>query len=462
LAYVIYTSGSTGKAKGMGIEHRNTVNFLEWARAVFREEELKRVLFSTSLNFDLAVYESLTPLTVGSTVRIVENALELAEGGGEGVTLMNTVPSAMKVLVEGNHIPSSVRVVNLAGEVLKRDLVEDIFAETAAEKVCNLYGPTETTTYSTWREMKREEGFAGDIGRGVGNTRVYILNQEMDAVPVGVIGEICIAGAGVGRGYENRGDLTAERFVPDPYCMDKQGCEAGQRMYRTGDLGRWSCEGQIELIGRNDYQVKVRGYRIELGEIEARLEECEGVKEAVVAARESGTGDKRLVAYYTEMEGAAGDKAGAEEMRRHLASRLPEYMVPGVYVRLEHLPLTANGKLDRKALPTPEDDGQILSGYQAPEGEIETEMAAIWAEVLKLERVGRHDNFFSLGGHSLLAARLIGRMRKSGLNVDVRNLFKTPTVAELTAAASYRIPLNRIAEATEPQESSSKEIQLRI
>ena len=396
LAYVIYTSGSTGTPKGVGIEHRNVVSFISWAQQAFAKEDLEITLFSTSLNFDLAVYELFVPLTVGGRVRMVTDALDL-ESRPEEVTLINTVPSAMAELVKTSNVPTTVRVVNLAGEPLKRRVVEEIFEKAEAERVCNLYGPSETTTYSTWVSMKREEGFAAHIGRPIANTRVYILNNDLEPAPVGVTGEIYIGGAGVARGYLNRADQTAERFLRDPYAE-----QAGARMYQTGDLGKWRADGQLELVGRNDFQVKIRGFRIELGEIEAKLEAHAGVGEAVVIARDEGEDGKRLVAYYT------GEEIGTDELRGHLSSRLPQYMVPSVYVHLDVLPLTPNGKLNRKALPAPEWQAREYRSPRTPQEKI---LCDLFAEVLGLERVGIDDNFFELGGHSLLAIRLISRVR---------------------------------------------------
>ena len=271
------------------------------------------------------------------------------------------------------------------------------------------------------------------IGRPIANTQIYILDAHGEPVPMGVSGELYIGGAGVARGYLNRPDLTAERFLKDPFVSDP-----AARMYRTGDLGRYLADGNIEFLGRNDFQVKIRGFRIELGEIEARLMEHPAVREAVVIAREDTPGDKRLAAYYTSTE--QQDAFGAEHLRSHLSSVLPEYMVPAAYVRLEQLPLTANGKLDRRALPAPEADAYSTRGYEPPEGEVETRMAEVWAEVLKLDRVGRHDNFFELGGHSLLAVTLIERMRRSGFRVDVRSLFATATLADLAATVDVDAP----------------------
>ncbi|HSU17578.1 non-ribosomal peptide synthetase [Longimicrobium sp.] len=297
LAYVIYTSGSTGRPKGVMIAHENAANFMHWAADSFGFGKLERTLFSTSLNFDLHVFETFVPLGAGAALRVVRDALELLHAEGDAapaddVVLVNTVPSAMKALVESGRVPASVRTVNLAGEPLKQALAERIFAGTGIDRLCNLYGPSETTTYSTWVEMRRENGFAPHIGRPVANTSIYVLDAAGDPVPIGVVGELYIGGRGVARGYLGRPELTAERFVADPFAAD-----AGARMYRTGDLARWLPDGNLEFLGRNDAQVKVRGYRIELGEIEARLVEHAAVREAVVMAREDGTGDKRLVAY---------------------------------------------------------------------------------------------------------------------------------------------------------------------
>ncbi|WKB55699.1 non-ribosomal peptide synthetase [Eleftheria terrae] len=440
LAYVIYTSGSTGQPKGVAIEHRNAVNFLSWAAEAFDAEQLKHTLWATSVNFDLAVYEYFAPLSVGTTVEVVGNALEAAQATGE-VTLINTVPSALQALLESDQVPASVKTVNLAGEALKRSLVEALFERTGVEQVCNLYGPSETTTYSTWVEMKREDGFVSHIGRPIANTQIYLLDSQGRPVPVGVPGEIHIGGAGVARGYLNRPELTAERFLKDPFASDPQA-----RMYKTGDLGRWLADGQLEYLGRNDHQVKIRGFRIELGEIEARLAQHAGVREAVVLAREDQPGDKRLVAYVTAQPGAALE---AEALRGELLQQLPEYMVPVAYVVLEQLPLTPNGKLDRQALPAPEGEAYAARQYEAPQGEVESRLAGLWAELLKVERVGRHDNFFELGGHSLLAVTLIERMRQAGLPLDVRALFATPTLGALAASiggapAAVEVPPNLI------------------
>ncbi|WP_446033163.1 amino acid adenylation domain-containing protein [Pseudomonas frederiksbergensis] len=432
LAYVIYTSGSTGLPKGVMIEHRNTVNFLTWAHRSFDRETLAKTLFSTSLNFDLAVYECFAPLTSGGSIDVVTNVLELRDD----ITLINTVPSALKALLESGGLSTNVYTVNVAGEALKRSLVENLFEQTQVQRLCNLYGPSETTTYSSWVSMDREDGFAAHIGKPVANTQFYLLDEHQQPVPLGVPGEIYIGGAGVARGYLNRDDLTAERFLTDPFSTNG-------RMYRTGDQGRYLPDGNIEYLGRNDDQVKIRGFRIELGEIETKLAQHEDIHETAVLAREDVPGDKRLVAYYT-----AKISIDIDQLRRHLQTQLPDYMLPSAYVHLDTLPLTPNGKLDRKALPAPDSDSVITRGYEAPIGEVETTLAQIWSDVLNVERVGRHDHFFELGGHSLLAVTLIERMRQANLSADVRVLFGQPTLVALAAAVggSHEIvvPANRI------------------
>ncbi|SFH02542.1 amino acid adenylation domain-containing protein [Duganella sp. CF458] len=428
LAYVIYTSGSTGVPKGVMIEHRNARNFVAWAVQSFSAEDLAHTLFSTSLNFDLAVFEIFAPLACGGTVHVVQDVLS-AGPRLQGITLINSVPSAVQGLLRAEGIPSSVRQVNLAGEPLKRALAESIFAGSRITALANLYGPTETTTYSTWVDMPREQGFVSDIGRPLANSQVYILDRLLQPVPVGIAGEIYIAGDGVARGYLNREQMTAERFVRDPFST-----EPHARMYRTGDLGRWSATGAIEYLGRNDYQVKVRGFRIELGEIEARLAGCDGVREAVVMAREDAQGQQRLVAYFTAQGEVQPEPAALRaQLRRHLA----EYMLPSAYVCLDSMPLTQNGKVDRKALPAPDLAAVAANAFVAPVGVIEAAIAAIWQELLDVERVGRHDHFFELGGHSLVAIQLLARLREQvGTDVSLRELFDNPTVEALARVAS--------------------------
>ncbi|QPB24417.1 amino acid adenylation domain-containing protein (plasmid) [Rhizobium sp. 007] len=446
LAYVIYTSGSTGTPKGVMIEHASTVNLLHWSSGVFAESEISRTLFSTSISFDLSVYECFVPLSQGGTLYLVEDALALAQTPLD-VSLINTVPSAIAALVDQQAVPASTSVINLAGERLKADLIERVFESSGVEKICNLYAPSETTTYSTWICMPRGEAVVETIGRPIANTRVYLLDGHGAPVPFGAAGELYIGGAGVARGYLNRPDLTAERFIASPF-VD------GDRLYRTGDLGRYLPDGNLEFLGRNDDQVKIRGFRIEPGEIAARLCEHARVREAVVVARQDRAGDKHLVAYVVcGPEAGSDDEDGsglAVALRAHLGGRLPDYMVPSAFVRLEALPLTANGKLDRKGLPAPADDAYARRSYEAPQGGIETALAGIWAELLGLERVGRHDHFFELGGHSLLAVQLMERLRRLSLGVEVRTLFARPVLADLAASLGSHhevaVPANLITE----------------
>ncbi|MDC9592434.1 non-ribosomal peptide synthetase [Xenorhabdus sp. IM139775] len=435
LAYVIYTSGSTGLPKGVAIEHRNTVNFLTWARQTFHPEEFAHTLFTTSLNFDLAVYECFAPLISGGTVHLVPDALSLVTQQPDtqktAISLINTVPSAIAHLLDtdvipATAIPATTRTINLAGEALKPHLVAQLFTRTAVQDVCNLYGPSETTTYSTWVRMNRPTGFAAHIGRPIANTQIYLLNTNGQPVPFGVAGEIHIAGAGVARGYLNRPELTAERFLPDPF-SDIQHA----RMYKTGDLGRWRPDGNIEYLGRNDFQVKIRGFRIEPGEIEAQLVQCHGVREAVVLACENGSGQKQLVAYLLPRAGIELEPA---ELRRQLAQHLADYMLPSAFVTLDAFPLTPNGKLDRQALPAPDQSAIATRGYEAPVGHTEEALAKIWQTLLKIEKVGRHDHFFELGGHSLLAVQLTARVRqKLALELTLPQLFAHPVLTDLAA-----------------------------
>ncbi|WMV70849.1 amino acid adenylation domain-containing protein [Xenorhabdus griffiniae] len=430
LAYVIYTSGSTGSPKGVAIAHRNTVNFLTWAQRAFRPEVLAHTLFATSFNFDLSVYECFAPLISGGTVHIVADTLSLIAAKSaateQAISLINTVPSAIAHLSETNAIPPTVKAINLAGEALKPHIVEHLFTHSGVEDICNLYGPSETTTYSTWTRMNRTTNVVSHIGRPIANTRIYILDAARQLVPLGVTGEIYIAGAGVARGYLNRPELTAERFLSDPFAS-----EPNARMYKTGDLGRWLPDGNIEYLGRNDFQVKLRGFRIELGEIEAQLMQCHGVREAVVIAREDEPGQKRLVAYLRSLAGAELIPA---ELRQQLAQHLAEYMLPSAFVTLDTFPLNANGKLDRQALPVPDTSAVITRGYATPVGEIETALARIWQDLLGLEQVGRHEHFFELGGHSLLIVNLIEQLHNLGWRLDVRSVFATPILSELAQA----------------------------
>ncbi len=420
LAYVMYTSGSTGRPKGVAIEHRAPVERMLWARAAFPAEALAGVLAATSICFDLSVFEIFAPLSWGGTAILANNALALPTLPARGeVTLVNTVPSAMAELAAG-ELPTALRTVNLAGEALAPELAERIYLHPRIERVWNLYGPTEDATYSTGVRVERGATRVS-IGRPLPGTRAYVLDARLQPVPGGVPGELFLAGAGGARSYLGRPDLTAERFLPDPF-----GAMPGGRLYRTGDLARWLASGELEHLGRLDHQVKVRGFRIELGEIEAALLTYPEVRQAAVTVREIA-GSKALVAY------VAGEEPGpaAAGLRDHLRRRLPEPMVPAFFVLLPALPLTPSGKADRKALPAPE---RAEGNYQAPGTPVEELLAGLWAEVLGLERVGMDGHFFELGGHSLLATRVISRLRGTlGVEVPLRDLFAAPRLADFVA-----------------------------
>ncbi|WP_270171316.1 non-ribosomal peptide synthase/polyketide synthase [Paenibacillus sp. SYP-B4298] len=427
LAYVIYTSGSTGRPKGVMIEHRNTSAFLDWCHRQFTPEELSGVLASTSINFDLSVFELFAPLSRGGTVILAENALEVPQlAAREELTLINTVPSAMAELVRQQAVPKGVTTVNLAGEPLPLSLARQVYEIRSVKRLYNLYGPSEDTTYSTWWEVERGSEEAPPIGRPITGSASYILDRTGQLVPTGVVGELYVAGAGVARGYLKQPELTAERFLRNPHGA------AGERMYRTGDLCRYREDGVIEYWGRMDDQVKLRGYRIELGEVQTAVSRSEQVREAVVMVREDEPGRKRLIAYVVAEAGHGKLDAGA--LREELKRRLPDYMVPTGIVELERLPLTANGKVDKKALPEPERTGG--TEYEAPRNAVEEELCRIWAEVLGVEQVGIHDNFFELGGDSILSMQIIFRSAQAGIGLTPKDIFERQTVAALASGAA--------------------------
>ncbi|HJX28997.1 MAG TPA: amino acid adenylation domain-containing protein, partial [Thermoanaerobaculia bacterium] len=437
LAYLIYTSGSTGRPKGVAIEHRSAAALLDWAAGVFDEGELSGVAASTSVAFDLSVFEIFLPLTRGGTVLLAENALALPDlpAAGDAV-LVNTVPSAIGALLTTGGLPVGVRTVNLAGEPLKRSLVDAIYATPTVERVYNLYGPSEDTTYSTFTRVTRDERREPTIGRPITGTRAHVLDRWLRSLPIGVPGELHLAGAGLARGYLKRPELTAASFIPDPFG------EPGERLYRTGDLARRLPDGQLEFLGRIDHQVKIRGFRIELGEIEAHLTDHPMVREAVVLAREHAA-EKSLTAFVMLRDGEA---AGASGLRAFLQEKLPVHMVPSGFVILDTLPLTPNGKVDRKALGRlqPEEERGPAAGTAEPRTTTEELLAGLWSEILRRDHVGIHDDFFALGGHSLMATRVVSRVREVfRVEIPLRRFFETPTVAGLAAHldAARRGPL---------------------
>ena len=435
LAYLIYTSGSTGQPKGVAIEHRNAVSFLHWVRETFTDFELSGVLGATSICFDLSVFELFGPLSWGGKVILVDQALDLfsCESRDE-VTLLNTVPSVASALLKAQALPTSVMTVNLAGEPLSPALVDALYNVTHIRSVNDLYGPSETTTYSTW--ARREPHQPATIGRPIANTQVYVLDAHLEPVPCGISGDLWIGGTGVARGYWRRPELTAERFRTNPFTS-----EYGGRIYRTGDLARWRPDGQLEYLGRSDHQVKIRGYRVEIGEIETALSAIPGLSESAVVARmksshvEAVDNDLALVAFVVP---APGTILSATLLRSQLTTKLPEYMVPSQFVVVHALPLTTNGKLDRKTLittPIGEVGGVELihqKDYVAPSNKCERAIAELWQSVLGRERVGTTDSFFDLGGHSLKAIIIASRLSvQCDRSVPLRWIFEYPTIEAL-------------------------------
>jgi amino acid adenylation domain-containing protein len=428
LAYVIYTSGSTGNPKGVAIEHRNVVALLKWSKTIFTLEPVSGTLVSTSLNFDVSVFELFVPLSRGGKLILVENILSLSRlSETAGVIMVNTVPSAMKELLKIKGIPASVRVINLAGEPFSTQLVQELYQLSSLQQVFNIYGPTEYTVYATFTGLSQSAEKKLTIGRPISNAQTYILAHNLQPVPIGVPGELHLGGAGLARGYLNRPDLTAEKFLNNPFSE-----EPGSRLYKTGDLARYLSDGNIEYLGRIDNQVKIRGFRIELGEIETRLAQHAEVQEVAVIAREEPLGDKRLVAYFVPNPPTQGPTASS--LRHFLKNKLPDYMIPSAFVMLEAMPLTQNGKRDRRALSQREVDSYQLSDktFVAPRDALELQLAQIWEAVLDVYPVGVQDNFFELGGHSLLAVRLMAEIQQQfAKTLSLATLFQGATLEQL-------------------------------
>ena len=458
VAYIIYTSGSTGAPKGVIVEHRQIARLLDATRSWFEFNQRDVWTLFHSYAFDFSVWELWGALGYGGRLVVVPHSVARSAPDflqflkKYEITVLNQTPSSFRALIDaqtqsGERL-TALRYVIFGGEALEPSMLRRWYERYAEDRprLVNMYGITETTVHVTYRPLSAEdcEASGSPIGERIPDLRVYLLDGYAQPLPLGAVGELYIGGSGVARGYLNRAELTAERFLKDPFLEDPEA-----RMYRTGDLARYLADGSLEFLGRNDHQVKIRGFRIELGEIEARLQEHAAIREAVVIAREDTPGEKRLVAYLTT-SGEIPDLASA--LRTHLSASLPDYMVPAAFVRLDRLPLTANGKLDRKALPAPDVEAYARQSYEEPKGEIETILASIWAELLKVERVSRNDQFFELGGHSLLAVQMVERLRRVGLGVPVRVLFDNPTVRELaTSIGEHRevaVPPNRITEHT--------------
>ncbi|HSN85605.1 MAG TPA: amino acid adenylation domain-containing protein, partial [Thermoanaerobaculia bacterium] len=437
LAYVIYTSGSTGRPKGVQVSHGNVARLFAATQPWFGFTERDVWTLFHSYAFDFSVWEIWGALLHGGRLVIVpyevsrtpELFLDLLVR--ERVTVLNQTPSAFAQLARADEerggASTDLRLVLFGGEALDPAGLAPWIAHHGDEspRLVNMYGITETTVHVTCRPLHAEDARAerrSAIGRPIPDLSLLVLDPGLWPAPIGVPGELAVGGAGLARGYLNRPELTAERFVPDPFSG-----HPGARLYRSGDLGRFLPDGDIEYLGRIDHQVKIRGFRIELGEIEAALTALAGIREAVVVAREEGS-DRRLVAYLT------GEQIAAEELRLSLRERLPDYMVPAAFVRLDALPLTPNGKVDRKALPAPEQT-RLEADYVAPRTPVEEALAGLWTDLLGIERIGAADHFFDLGGHSLLATRLMAAIRDVfRVDLPLRLLFERPTVEKLAEA----------------------------
>jgi amino acid adenylation domain-containing protein/non-ribosomal peptide synthase protein (TIGR01720 family) len=433
-AYIIYTSGSTGRPKGVVNTHRAIINRLRWMQAAFGLQAGEGVLQKTPYSFDVSVWEMFWALGVGGRVVMArpgghKDPAYLSEAIEQhGITTIHFVPSMLEAFLKGGALRrcGGLRRVISSGEALSESL-EVAFRRELKAELHNLYGPTEAAVDVSWwacnTDMPNSTGWT-PIGKPIGNLRLYVLDEGMDPCPVGARGELYIGGVGLGRGYVKLPGLTAEKFVPDPHAR-----ESGGRLYRTGDLARYRADGNIEFLGRIDDQVKIRGFRIELGDIEAALRTQVGVREAVVVVR-GKEAEKRLAAYLV------GEREETRQLRVGLREHLPDYMVPSTFTWLEQLPVTANGKLDRKALPEPEADGERERPYMAPQTAIEEELARIWAEVLGLPRVSVEDNFFELGGDSILCVQIVARAAQAGLRFTTTQLFQHQTVAEMAGVVT--------------------------
>lgn len=456
LAYVIYTSGSTGKPKGVMIEHRCVLSLWQGLEQIYRDSPgCERIAVNASFSFDASV-KQFVQLLSGRTLVMVPQEVRLDASmmldffDAQQVDGIDCTPMQLKSWLAAGLATSDndrPRLVLVGGEPIDGELWRSL-AFARPTEFYNVYGPTESTVDTTFARLKTDER-APHIGRPMENRIVHILDRNRRPVPIGVAGEIYIAGAGVARGYLNRPELTAERFLSNPFSADPRA-----RIYRTGDVARWRADGTIDYLGRNDRQVKIRGYRIELGEIEAQLIRSAMIREAAVIDREDGTGDKRLVAYVVLCDSVSAlGSENVEALRASLKTSLPDYMVPSAFVVMQQLPLTTNGKLDRSALPAPDVAAYASQSYQAPEGRIEVTLAEIWQELLQVDRIGRHDNFFELGGHSLHGMKLIAKVEERlGTRLSVVAVFQYPTVREMAAVVSSKSEVCAVApESTEPE-----------
>ncbi|MEM1242912.1 MAG: amino acid adenylation domain-containing protein, partial [Cyanobacteria bacterium P01_H01_bin.26] len=442
LAYIIYTSGSTGQPKGVAIEHRSPVALVHWAQGAFSTEQLSGVLAATSICFDLSVFEIFVPLSSGGTVVLADNVLQVHDLPAiDEITLINTVPTAIAELLRIGGIPKGVSTINLAGEPIPPVMVQQLYAVGSVQQVFNLYGPSEDTTYSTYTQLSTDDAVI-PIGRPITNTQAYVLDEQHNPVPIGMAGELYLAGDGVARGYWQRPELTQEKFVGANRLSGSVKMNS-TRLYKTGDLVRHRPDGQLEFLGRIDSQVKVRGFRIELGEVEAVLLQHPQVVQAAASVWTDEQENRRLVAYVVlenlqeNMEpGVALGSGEIDEVRSHLQTTLPDYMVPALFVPLKSLPLLPNGKLNRKALPAPVLPKQTQATLVA-QTETEQTLVAIWQALLQ-RPVNLNDNFFELGGDSILAIQAVVRAQQVGLYISPRDLFQYSTIAQLATVAQHQ------------------------
>jgi amino acid adenylation domain-containing protein len=464
MAYVIYTSGSTGRPHGIAIEHRNCVAMLCWFKKFYAADDFECVLAAASTCFDMSIMEMFGPLSWGGSLVLVENGMHLIDlPPSVNITYVVAVPSVVEQVLRFSTLPSSIRSLNFGGEPLSRKLCDKIFSGGGnPEQLYNLYGPAEYTTLSTFGIVEKHDVQSPRIGKPIDNTKVYIVDPEMNRVPIGAVGEILVAGEGLARGYINSPELTAERFISNPFSD-----VAGARLYKTGDLARFREDGNIEYIGRRDFQVKLRGFRIELGEIESALLAHPDVAEALVVDRVDRTGERCLVAYVVPN---GTQQLKVTDVRRQLQGKLPAYLVPSFFVVLAEFPRLLNGKIDRAALPAPDADAASLEANVQPRTKLEGVVATVWQEVLQCKEIGVEQNFFELGGTSFKALEVLRRLEQIyHRRILVNELFKYPTVSSLAGflaghdtgsnsiqqirhrAETQRRALDRIARATQPR-----------
>ena len=435
LAYIIYTSGSTGKPKGVMITHHNASRMLQWSAREFSDTHFDVLYAVTSHCFDLSVYEFFYPLSIGKPIRLLDNGLSISDYiDTDSNILINTVPSVLKTLIEKEVRFSNVVGINLAGEPFPTNITS--YFKDSGIALRNLYGPSEDTTYSSYYRVEKEYDRSVPIGKGIDNTQFYILSDALALQPLGVIGEICISGDGISRGYLHQPELTKEKFVANRFR------ESGT-LYKTGDLGKWLPNGTIEYVGRKDSQVKIRGHRIELGEIEHILQLQEGIDQCVVIT--SKVQDELVIVSYLVSENPV-DK---QELRVSLGQEIPEYMLPSYYVFLDEMPLTPNGKIDKKSLPPVSSEDVIKREYVAPTNEIEEDLAQLWEEVLGVEKIGITDNFFELGGNSLKATVLINTINKAyNTRFSIQDLYETQEIMGVSKKLQFIVFQNQLEQET--------------